>query len=844
MSNPYIYRQPYQQITTSATPTSLVGSRLNDNAPPETNFCHPQHNDHSQYNGHSVRFIHPTSSLNDNAAEFIPRNSQHNVLSGRAIGEQHHNPWLNPAGGADNYAGAFLQTQQQNYWQNPTEYVAYQHTGDFLQTQQQNLRQNSSGYESYQHGGDFLQYQQQNLRQNSSGYESYQHGGNFLQYQQQNSWKTTAECEASDRHHQQFLQDAVIRKLQNPPPGFANKTQQKNSTTDKQVNTFIQKITDLYNSGNKDISKQVSACFNYFKKEASCLTDDHRKQLLSIIPTIGEIIDKKNLDHISIITILYSLAKTEVFCKMNPNNTSENECIRYEQESINLIDKILTKILQTPGKHSEMHWSNIFYALSLLAKQSPNLITSEQINNLMANLNIQKQSLTEFNHLDISDIFVTIVKLLKHNKLDSSSIATHSFLTYLLQQIKPVIGNFNTQSIASTLLSIGKLTNFSDFIQLISDKQDIIELLLENAITNNNLNWKPRDVSQVIYTLGIITEDIYLNKKVASIVKLAYNTLYSKVSFTAPKYDISSAHFLLCGIIKLIKNNVITSNKPSKSIIRGIFLEKIIADTSIINNKDLYQYLHTIANFQAYLTKNELIKILENINFFIPDINDAKVYFTTMGYLLAKIRKELNNDKENKDLLNLEHKVTTEIKKVYRLFHDNIENVNQGTKNSMHNTCSLVDGITNLDYLKPKYNNFFERRESLEFENTYLGIIKTLMPNPENLQQEYLTNNLPPIDVCITYPSGRLLAIEIQGPGHYIDNEGEYPTGKHLLKMARLQKENIKVIEVNTTTLMDYKNHREIAAYLINLLLENHVEIRPEYKDNIPQLLQDAGITS
>jgi hypothetical protein len=52
------------------------------------------------------------------------------------------------------------------------------------------------------------------------------------------------------------------------------------------------------------------------------------------------------------------------------------------------------------------------------------------------------------------------------------------------------------------------------------------------------------------------------------------------------------------------------------------------------------------------------------------------------------------------------------------------------------------------------------------------------------------------------------------------------------------------VIEVNSTTFMGYDGYIEVADYLINLLLENHVEIRLEYKDNIPQLLQDAGIKS
>jgi hypothetical protein len=339
----------------------------------------------------------------------------------------------------------------------------------------------------------------------------------------------------------------------------------------------------------------------------------------------------------------------------------------------------------------------------------------------------------------------------------------------------------------------------------------------------------------------MITDDIYLNKKVANIVKVAYHTLYSKVPCMVPKIDILSASFLLSGINKLIRNNTITSNKPSKSLIRGVFLEKIIADTSIINNNRLYHYLHTIADFQAYLTKNELIKILENINFFIPDINDAKSYFTAMGYLLAKIRKEIANDKKNRKLIVLEHLIETEIKKAWLHFKPNIDSFNMSLITAIHNTCSLIYKAEDLTLLKATY----EVTQGSNLEKNILTIIKTLIADPESLKIEYrINNNLPPVDACIIQPDGSMLAIEIQGTGHYLDDEGEYPTGKHLLKSARLQIENIQVIEVSGPKLMNYHTPKDLASPLINILLENNVKIRPEYCNNIPKLLRDAGFTS
>jgi hypothetical protein len=554
----------------------------------------------------------------------------------------------------------------------------------------------------------------------------------------------------------------------------------------------------------------------------------------------------RNLDHICTFNILYSLAKTDIFCKLNPSNTPQDICIRYEQESIELIDKILIKILQTHEKCGELEWSAILYSLGLLAKQSPYLTTKEQINNLVDQfiVDIPKKSVNNLTPQQISNIFFTVVKFIKFNKLDDKSIATYSLIEYLFQQIKCNINMFTPQGCSSIIYSIAMLTELTEFTQLFNNNQHIITLLLDEVVENKNLNWREIDSSFVINALGLLIKNSYVNKQLHNSIRKTYFFLYHKIYFNASNINILSTINIISGIIKLTLRNIINDNKPSYNFIRDIFLNKIIANPSIINTSKLYQYLYTMTFFQEYLTKTELILIFKNITFFTPDVNNLKVYFTGMGYLLVKIRKELDNDKENKDLLDLEHKIATEIRKVFLLFHKNIENINKVTRSSMYNTCSLVDGIKNLDGLKPNYDDVGEYIADSKLQDTCIDIIKTLIPNPENLQQEYVTNNLPPIDACITYPDGSLIAIEIQGPGHYIDNEGKHPTGRHLLKMARLQKENITVIEVNSTALMRYNDYREIAAYLIDLLLENHVEIRPEYKDNIPQLLQDAGIKS
>jgi hypothetical protein len=686
--------------------------------------------------------------------------------------------------------------------------------------------------------------------QPSSGFvQDIEEGQNF------NFWPTPAEVVANPKSYQRSrdpVQATVEKQSSNSWSThitkkftrFSNNTQQKKLETDNAVNIFIQNITKLRGLKNTSLSIQIMEIFNTFKQHVntSYLTNDHRKQFLTIIPTISKIIDKKDLSAQTTANILHTLARTMVCCKLNSDHRLVDEFIQYEQACRNLISQILAT--PTDKTYTPRSWSNLIYAVGELASQSPNLITTETINNLVVTFNTQKHSLTKFNPQDISNIFTSVSKLLQLNKLDSKSSDTYSFIEYLFKQIKPVISDFNPKSISDTIFAIAKLLLFPEITQIISKNRHIIELLLQEIVEDINLNWKAMNISMIFFGLGqiVCVRNLSLSGTLSQVIRSAYNMLYNKIPSVESNIDVEMGDYILFGIIMLIRANIIIDDKPSEDFIRRIFLNKIIADHSIMNSGKLYCFLYTMSFFQEYLTKKELIKIIDNIKFFTPDVINLKMYFSGMGHLLVKIRKEIDNDRTDKKLFALEALITTQIKITWEHFKFNIINFDHGIKRAMHNTCSLVDEIKDL-YLLP-VNYIFKEKAYSALENDILAIIKTLMLNPESLKREYhIDKNLSPVDACIIYPDRSMVAIEIQGPGHYIDNKAEHPTGKHLLKIARLQKANIKVIEINPSKLMAYRKSQKFADYLINILLENHVEIRSEYKNNLPRLLQDAGMT-
>ena len=635
-------------------------------------------------------------------------------------------------------------------------------------------------------------------------------------------------------------------KAQGSKLGLISDISSSISKTNQAVDTFIQNINylnRLNNTHTQDFNKIVTSKLNSFKKNKPSLTDDHRRQILRIIPTIGKLVDRKDLNSIALCTILYSLSKIALFCKLDQSKTSADDCVQYEQASKDLISQILIKISKYKT-HKQREWSNIFYTLGLLVKQSADLITREQINNVVDKFNydIQIRVVTGLKGQGISNIFLSLVQLLEFDKLDSKSRATTDFIEYFLQKItQDSISNFIPQHITNIIHSLAKLSKDPEIRKVIGNNRTVIELLLQES-KNKISSFYKIDISELFYGLGILSNNIYFNQKVNDIIRSTYKLLLSYISDNALKFNIKDISSILHGIEKLIGCNIIAGYKPNKCFIRNILLNRVIADPSIINDNELYGNIYHIAFFQEYLTTTELLKIFKDINFFIPSVKYLKTYFTSMGYLLARIYKELKNDSENPELKTLEYKVKTAIKVAWQQFQPNIKNFNRKEINAINNACSLIYKAEDLTCLRPVYKKQIGKATSSRLENLCIPIIKTLIPNPENLKLEYSINNLPPVDACIIYPNGTILAIEIQGPGHYIDNDAKHHSGKSLLKIANIEKAKVKVIEFNCGHSKAHYGKKGIATDLLNLLLENNVEIQSDYKDNIPQLLQDSDI--
>ena len=243
--------------------------------------------------------------------------------------------------------------------------------------------------------------------------------------------------------------------------------------------------------------------------------------------------------------------------------------------------------------------------------------------------------------------------------------------------------NFNSQGISNILSSIVQLAGMTEFRQLIFKNENGVKVL-QKIIKNSNVKFHSLDISSIIYSLGILSGSIDLGKQLTRLIRSTYNVLVSQIP-PVSEFSIISSFRILSGFIKLMRNNIIIYNKPSQDLIRGLLINKVIANPSIINNKEMYKYIYPIVFFQEYLTKIELIKIFKNITFVTPNVDFLKSYFVSMGCLLVKIRKELDkDDKEKQDLLALESKVIIEIQGVWQQFKPKIKKFNYKTINAIY----------------------------------------------------------------------------------------------------------------------------------------------------------------
>ena len=770
----------------------------------------------------------PKSRLDPNATPFIPRES---LLNGTSV--RHTSPTFSLQSGmtkGSKHKSGFPQSVA--ITQGAT--VLFDSTKPSPPVDPKKLLPNSSCMQAKreqqnpnsQLDSNVLASNPNNLQPNSASMQD------KLEEKYHNSWKTPTKAALISKGSK--LNDAYDQpttsiessNIQHPSIIFDDKTPSELGTNIV-VNNFIKNINDLYYSRRININKFITAIFNDLKRNANCLNDNHRKQILNVIPKINEIIDKVNLDSSPLIIILGSLAKTKVCYELNPKNT--------------LIDKILNN-LQIYTNYKENDWSALFYSQCIIAEQSLELIDTEHTNNLIIKFynNIKQENLTISKPQNIDSILLSIVKFLKIGKLDKKSIVTQSVVKYLLQKTMSNVNGATPKFIGNSIYSISRLVEFPEFRQIISDNKNIIVLLLQELITNKFFQIGFINFDIIFYGLGLLSDNIYWHKKNTDAIKTLYNFFLEQIGTKVLEINIQHSNAIISGIIRLMSSNIITNNKPSKKFIRDILLNKIIANPSIINNKELYLYIYTISFFQEYLTKIELIRILQNITFFIPYVSHVTVYFASIGPLLARVYKELYNDNKNEKLLILNDKIRENIKAVWDYFKPYVKNFNQPAITAIHNTCSLIYEQTELTSLEVNYEN----TQTSPLENICIYIIKTLIPNYIKFNREYVADNIPPIDACLIYPDGGRVAIEIQGPGHYLDDNCEYPNGKTLLKRARMERKNISVIEVNSTTdTTDSNYYIKIASYLIKLLLENNIEIRPKYYGNIPQLLRDAGIT-
>jgi hypothetical protein len=503
-----------------------------------------------------------------------------------------------------------------------------------------------------------------------------------------------------------------------------------------------------------------------------------------------------------------------------------------ELQKIVIVNKESLKLLlQQIAPHNRLSFashgiSNIIWALGKLVTEPSlqQLVIDNQASLDLLLKQINPNNILSFKSQEISNIIWGLGKLVVEPKLQQLVIYNQASLDLLLQKIAPNnILSFTAQEISNIIWGLSRLVAVSDLRQLVIDNEASFELLLQQINQIDGLSFNSQKISMTIWCLAKIGEHVPFSKKSASCIVKSCLYLFRLALNKQSSMTMGNRIHIMHGLINFVQNNIITFNKPNKESIRTFYLNHIIENPELIKNDYLPINMYLIAFYQEYLTKEELITILKDIDFIkLPtEIRTQTRHFSNLSYLLVKIRNELKDDSENKDLIDLATKLTTAIQTGRDKLLPDIKKLDDYLLTAMYFASQLI-GEEEI-FAKVKIN--IDPPRTSELQREVSQIMKELLAEGVTITIEATKkHNSIPVDILLRLANGVDIAIEICGPGHYIDPEGSILSGVTIMHHEIKKQEYSKLIELNFS---QHTSRDKMIAYTRRELFINDIPLKP-----------------
>ena len=435
----------------------------------------------------------------------------------------------------------------------------------------------------------------------------------------------------------------------------------------------------------------------------------------------------------------------------------------------------------TPQGVANLLWALAKLVENGLLKLDQGGLANEAVTALLPQV-VQESHQARFTPQGVANLLWALAKLVENGllQLDQGGLANEA-LKALLPQVVQVASHeagFKPQEIANLLWALAKLVE-NGLLQLDQGglANGAVTALLPQ-VASHQAGFKPQEIANLLWALAKLVENGLLKLDQGGLPNRAVTALLPQVVQVASHqagFTPQGVANLLWALAKLVENGLLQLDQG------GLTNEAVTALLPQVAQVESHQAGFTpqgVANLLwaiAFLGEGIELQIIEKI---LHTLSLSGSYSTDVqtqllwSFMVFMARNISMNDR---------------LKSLMKSWYDAL------AKQKMDEQLATMLSMAALWLeLEANVNPEYKTRTSC-LQDTFKQRLIRRYPNLE-VHAEHSRNRLPPVDL---YLPGLGLAIEIQGPHHYISDQSLKKTGRTILKVETYKKAGIEVIEVS-----------------------------------------------
>ncbi len=415
------------------------------------------------------------------------------------------------------------------------------------------------------------------------------------------------------------------------------------------------------------------------------------------------------------------------------------------------------------------HIANLLWAMAKLVDngqvQTPEFKDATAA--LLPHVNSQKAN---FKPQEIANLFWAMTKLVDNGLEQTPEIKETVAALLLLVNIQKA--NFKPQEIANLLWAMAKLVD-NGLEQTPEIKETVAALLL--LVNIQKANFKSQEIANLLWAMAKLVDNGQertpgLNEAVAG--------LLPHVNAQKANFKPQEVTNLLWAMAKLVENS--QEQTPEFNDAVAALLPQVNAQKDQFNAQHIANLLWAIAKLGELVELNVVISTFESLVYRIskkPQLSMQDISMSLWGVMVCCARLFLVSNANKNHVLE---------KHMDDLF-TRLENTFLHNEEDQHNIAQAASWLGRACPVITHYQTIVSKRQS-DFRNQ----LQSCMPSLK-IEEEKSLNSLPPVDLLLPDHN---MAIEVQGPSHYVGGDFKTRNGSTLLKIALLRKSGFEVFEI------------------------------------------------